>query len=194
MAGRGKGGKGLGGTLNTSYAFNKAQNGKKHPPQQYVFFRCDFFCSYRIWLLRMQLQNLASLDFANYTLRKPNSILAKKNTQLKLHTIAESIIVQSVKSTVRFTQSSIFSSERPKPEFSAGTRTGTEIIPVRFRFGNSYRNRNGHFTSHRLPVREKVKDIDNMNELQYMVLVLYYTKIYDTECFHYILEKICCCF
>ena len=39
------------------------------------------------------------------------------------------------------------SSERPKPEFSAGTRTGTEIISVRFRFGNSYRNRNGHFTT-----------------------------------------------
>ena len=29
-------------------------------------------------------------------------------------------------------------SERPKPEFSVGTRTGTEIISVRFRFGNSY--------------------------------------------------------
>ena len=34
-------------------------------------------------------------------------------------------------------------SERPKPEFSAETGTGTEIIPVRFRLGNSYRNRNG---------------------------------------------------
>ena len=36
-----------------------------------------------------------------------------------------------------------FFSERPKPEFSAETGTGTEIIPVRFRLGNSYRNRNG---------------------------------------------------
>ena len=34
-------------------------------------------------------------------------------------------------------------SERPKPEFSAETGTGTQIIPVRFRLGNSYRNRNG---------------------------------------------------
>ena len=41
---------------------------------------------------------------------------------------------------------SLKSSERPKPEFSAGTGTRTEIIPVRFRFGNSYRNRNRHFT------------------------------------------------
>ena len=39
--------------------------------------------------------------------------------------------------------SSILFSERPKPEFSAETGTGTEIIPVRFRLGNSYRNRNG---------------------------------------------------
>ena len=40
----------------------------------------------------MYLQNLASLDFANYTLRKPNSILAKKTHCSNLHTIAESII------------------------------------------------------------------------------------------------------
>ena len=33
-------------------------------------------------------------------------------------------------------------SERPKLEFSAETGTDTEIIPVRFRFGNPYRNRN----------------------------------------------------
>ena len=47
---------------------------------------------------------------------------------------------EGVKNTQNF-------SERPKPEFSAETRTGTEIISVRFRFGNSYRNRNGHFTT-----------------------------------------------
>ena len=44
----------------------------------------------------------------------------------------------SVCATVR-----VFTSERPKPEFSAETGTGTEIIPVRFRLVNSYRNRNG---------------------------------------------------
>ena len=44
-------------------------------------------------------------------------------------------------------------------------RPEPEPEPKSFRFGNSYRNRNGHFTSHRLPVREKAKGIDNMNEL-----------------------------
>ena len=76
------------------------------------FLLCVFLRSYRIWLLRVycvgvisireNVTNLASLDFAKflqisitptqYTLRKPNSILAKKTHSSNLHTIAESII------------------------------------------------------------------------------------------------------
>ena len=82
-------------------------------------------------------------------------------------------------------------SERPKPEFSAGTRTGTEIISVRFRFGNSYRNRNGHFTTYSPPkICSKHIDPHKLVRLKKLVLVLYSTKTYYTECFHYTAEKI----
>ena len=72
-------------------------------------------------------------------------------------------------------------SERPKPEFSAGTGTRTEIIPVRFRFGNSYRNRNRHFTPYSPPkICSKHHEPHNQIKKR-LVLVLYSTKTYYTE-------------
>ena len=84
-------------------------------------------------------------------------------------------------------------SERPKPEFSAETGTRTEFIPVRFRFGNSYRNRNGHFTLQNTVLQRSAQSIMLMTltgRSKKLVLVLYSTKTYYTEWFHYTAEKI----
>ena len=70
-------------------------------------------------------------------------------------------------------------SERPKPEFSAETGTRTEIIPVRFRFGNSYRNRKGHFIPYRLQSsKDLLKKYNDPHTVcsKKLVLVLYIHK------------------
>ena len=82
-------------------------------------------------------------------------------------------------------------SERLKPEFSAKTGTRTEIILVRFRFGNTYRNRNGHFTPNSAPkICSKHNDPQSQikkvgisiilhKNLLYRVISLYYGEKYS---------------
>ena len=78
------------------------------------FLLCVFLRSYRIWLIRVycvgvisiceNVTNLASLDFAKfsrisitptqYTLRKPNSILAKKKRTAQIYILLRKVSFQ----------------------------------------------------------------------------------------------------